>query len=303
MKRTILKPVAGWLVIAVIALLAAALAVNGHLGPFQGAIAQSNMSRDEVERIIRSYLLEHPEIIAEAMQKWEERERAAQATAAKSGLKTRADEVFRDPDSPVGGNPKGDVTLVEFFDYNCPYCRQVAPLMTKIETADPKLRVVYKEFPILGANSSFAAKAALAAHRQGKYVPFHRALMEVKGTVTESSVLAVAGRVGLDLARLKADMADRAIQAAIDGNLALARTLNVNGTPAFVIGEEIVPGAVDQATLERLISKARERNSDGRSLVARHRDRIRGGHHFLSVALRAAPSPRLCLVRRRQFRD
>ena len=193
------------------------------------------------------------------MQRLEERERVAQASAAKSVLKTRADELLRDAESPAGGNQKADVTLVEFFDYNCPYCRQVAPLVAKAEGNDPKLRIVYKEFPILGANSSFAARAALAAHRQGKYVPFHRALMEAKGTVTETGVLEAAGRVGLDLVRLKVDMADRAIQAAIDRNLALARALNINGTPGFVIGEQIVPGAVDLATIERLIREAREK--------------------------------------------
>jgi protein-disulfide isomerase len=262
MPRMISRAGVGWLVVSGLVLVGAALlyfGVNGLPGASQGASAQSKISRTEVERIIRSYLLEHPEIIAEAMQRLEERERVAQATAAKSVLKTRADEVLRDPDSPVGGNPQGDVTLVEFFDYNCPYCKQVAPHMTKAEATDPKLRVVYKEFPILGPNSSFAAKAALAAHRQGKYVPFHRALMEVKGTVAESSVLEAAGRIGLDLVRLKADMADRAIQAAIDRNLALARALNINGTPGFVIGEQIVPGAVDLATLERLIREAREK--------------------------------------------
>lgn len=146
---------------------------------------------------------------------------------------------------------------MEFFDYNCPYCRQVAPYMTKAETSDPKLRIVYKEFPILGANSTFAAKAALAAHRQGKYAAFHRALMEAKGTLTENGVLEVAGRIGLDIVRLKADMADPKIQAAIDRNLALARALNINGTPGFVVGEQIAPGALDLATMERLISEAR----------------------------------------------
>lgn len=261
-KRLALTPGLGWLVVSAIAILGAALVVFSDAALHrrsQTADAQSAMPKDEFERRVRAYLLEHPEVVAEALQHLELRERAAQARAAKSVLKTRADELLRDPESPVGGNPEGDVTLVEFFDYNCPYCRQVAPHMTKAETDDPKLRIVYKEFPILGANSSFAAKAALAAHRQGKYVPFHRALMEAKGTVTESGVLDAAGRVGLDLPRLKADMADRAIQAAIDRNLVLARALNINGTPGFVIGEQIVPGAVDLATLERLIREAREK--------------------------------------------
>jgi protein-disulfide isomerase len=217
------------------------------------------MPKEEFEQRVRAYLLEHPEVIAEAIQRLELRERTAQASAAKSTLQTRADEILRDPDSPVGGNPSGDVTLVEFFDYNCPYCRQVAPHMVKAEAGDPKLRIVYKEFPILGPDSTFAAKAALAAHRQGKYAALHRALMETKGKVTEKTVLDTVGRLGLDVKRLKADMVDPAIQAHIDRNLALARALQINGTPSFVIGEQIVPGAVDLATLGRLIREAREK--------------------------------------------
>jgi len=259
-RRLTEKSGLGWLVISTTVLVGAAFLFFsdvGTFGPSRLANAQSKMPQDEFERRVRAYLLDHPEVIAEALQRLEERERAAQASAAMSVLKTRADEVLRDPDSPVGGNPEGDVTLVEFFDYNCPYCRQVAPYMAKAEANDPKLRIVYKEFPILGASSSHAAKAALAANRQGKYAAFHRALMESKGTLTESGVLEVAGRIGLDLARLKADMADRTIQVAIDRNLALARALNINGTPGFVVGEQIAPGAIDLATMERLIRDAR----------------------------------------------
>jgi protein-disulfide isomerase len=169
----------------------------------------------------------------------------------------RTDELLRDPDSPISGNARGDVALVEFFDYNCPYCKRAAPEVARAQSNDPKLRIVYKEFPILGASSTFAAKAALAAHRQGKYVEFHNALMDARGTLTEKAVLDTAGRLGLDLDRLKADMATSAVQAAIDRNLALARALNINGTPGFVIGEQIVPGAIDLARIERLIREAR----------------------------------------------
>lgn len=259
-RQLALRPGLGWLV-AVIAILGALLvfADPGAFTPAYMANAQSKMPKDEFERRVRAYLLEHPEVIAEALQGLEQRERVAQATAAKSVLRTRADELLHDPASPVGGNPQGNVTLVEFFDYNCPYCRQVAPHMTKAEANDPKLRIVYKEFPILGPNSIFAAKATLAAHRQGKYAALHKALMETKGTLVEKGVIETAGRLGLDLELLKKDMADPAIQAHIDRNLALARALNINGTPAFVIGEHIVPGAVDLATLERLVREAREK--------------------------------------------
>ena len=183
------------------------------------------MPKDEFEQRVRTYLLEHPEVIAEAITRLESQQGAQQATEVQAVLKARADEVFRDPDSPVGGNPNGDVTLVEFFDYNCPYCRQMVPAMTQAETADPQLRVVYKEFPILGPNSRLAAKAALAAHKQGKYLAFHRALYQVRGTVDPSKVAEAVATVGLDPDRLKADMENPAIAALIEKNLALAQAL------------------------------------------------------------------------------
>ncbi len=210
-KRLTVGPSLRWLVVPAIAMLGAALLTVPDWVAFhapQKANAQSKMPQDEFEPRVRAYLLEDPEVIAEALQRLEEREQAAQASAAKSVLRTRADELLRDPASPVGGNLAGDITLVEFFDYNCPYCRQVAPHMAKAEASDPKLRIVYKEFPILGPDSTFAAKAALAAHRQGKYVAVHRALMDTKGKVTEKTVLDAVNQVGLDVERLKVDMTD-----------------------------------------------------------------------------------------------
>lgn len=214
-------------------------------------------SKDEFERRVRAYLLDNPEVIIEAMQGLEARQRSAAESEAQTVLSTRADELLRDPASPVGGNPQGDVTLVEFFDYNCPYCRRVAPIMTDAEAADSKLRIVYKEFPILGPNSVFAAKAALAAERQGRYVPFHHALMQSKGAASEETVLAAATQVGLDIPRLKSDMNDAEIQAALDRNQALAGALRINGTPGFVIGSDVLHGATDLDTLQKLIKKAR----------------------------------------------
>jgi len=219
----------------------------------------SSTSADAFGQRVRSYLLEHPEVIFEAAQRYEARQRAAQETEAQSVIKTRADDILRDPDSPVGGNPKGDVTLVEFFDYNCPYCRQVAPVMEQAAAADAKLRIVYKEFPILGPNSTYAAKAALAIHRQGKYEAFHYALMQGRGSVDASRVEEAAAKAGADIARMKSDMDDPAIAAAIDKNLALARELRINGTPGFVIGDQILRGATDLETLQTLIREAREK--------------------------------------------
>lgn len=226
-----------------------------------GLDATAKMASDEFGQRVRDYLLEHPEVIMEAVGRLEARTRAAEESDAQAALKARADEVFRDPASPVGGNPAGDVTMAEFFDYNCPYCRRVAGPMRETMAADSKLRVVYKELPILGPNSLFAARAALAAHRQGRYVAFHDALMQVKGVADEATVLRIAAELGLDVERLKADMADPAIQSAIERNLKLAEALRLAGTPGFVIGEHILRGGTDAATLGNLIAKARGKPS------------------------------------------
>jgi protein-disulfide isomerase len=212
---------------------------------------------DPFEQRVREYLLRSPEVIMEALQILQERQRAAEVENLKRVIAERSEEILNDPDAPVGGNPAGDVTLVEFFDYNCPYCRRVAPTVVKLKEADPDLRLVYKEFPILGPGSEFAARAALAARKQGKYVPFHNALMRATDQVTEQTVIEIAREVGLDIERLEQDMRDPAIEEAIARNLRLANALGINGTPSFVIGQEIVPGAADLETLQDLIARAR----------------------------------------------
>jgi len=217
----------------------------------------ANMPKDEFERRVQTYLLEHPEVIIESVNRMEARNRASAEADVQAIIKGHAHELFRDVDSPIGGNPHGDITLVEFFDYNCPYCRQMVPVMMQAETADPQLRVVYKEFPILGPNSRFAAKASLAAHKQGKYVPFHRALYQVRGTVDPSKVIEVATAVGLDVDRLKADIEDPAIAALIEKNLALAQALRIDGTPGFVAGSQVLRGAIDLKALQGFIQAAR----------------------------------------------
>jgi protein-disulfide isomerase len=215
------------------------------------------MPQDEFEQRVRTYLLEHPEIVAEAINRLEARQGEQTATEARAVLKSQDDEVFRDPDSPVGGNPSGDVTLVEFFDYNCPYCRMMPPVMAEAEAADPQLRIVYKELPILGPNSVFAAKAALAANKQGKYVAFHRALFQLRGPIDEGKVLETAAAMGLDIDRIKTDMKDAAVDGALEKTGKLAQALQITGTPGFVVGDQLTTGATDLTTLQGLIAKAR----------------------------------------------
>ncbi|MDX8521389.1 DsbA family protein [Mesorhizobium dulcispinae] len=243
-------------------ILLAALAGWFMLNPgFQGergpAFAAGEMSQDQLDQRIHDYILAHPEVLVQALQSLDERQRQAEAAEARKVLKARADDVFRDRQSPVGGNAQGNVTLVEFFDYNCPYCRVMAPIMEQAVADDPQLRIVYKEFPILGPDSVFAAKAALAADKQGKYREFHKALYGSRTRVTEAVVLKIAAEAGLDVERMKSDMQKPDIQTSIDRNAELAQALRITGTPGFVAGDQIFPGATDLATLKKLIEQAR----------------------------------------------
>lgn len=235
------------------------VASGGQAQPLSSTPAPTDQP-DEFGDRVRAYLLAHPEVIVEAAQLYQQKQQAAQAQVTKQTLAAKSDEILRDPAAPVGGNEAGDVTLVEFFDYNCKYCRSVAPTIAEVLAADAGLRLIYKEFPILGDGSTGAARVALAAARQnqGKYQELHEALMRTSGSVTEATALKTAAAVGLDVDRLRRDMADPAIAAAIARNQALAAELGINGTPGFVIGQEIVPGAVDRGTLEGLVAKARE---------------------------------------------
>jgi len=214
--------------------------------------------RQAIEGIIHDYLMQNPDVLIEALRGAEDKlNREADAKASKV-LTDRRNEIFDDPATPVGGNPRGDVTIVEFFDYRCPYCKQVLPALQTLVKEDRNLRFIYKEMPVLGSVSVTAAHAALAAERQGKYEVFHNAMMGTKGQITEETVFKVAGSVGLDIDRLKQDMTAPEIERAIKSNLALADALNIRGTPGFIIGNRIVPGALDLETLKDMIADARK---------------------------------------------
>ena len=215
--------------------------------------------RREIESIIHDYLLQHPEVLIEAMRAAEDKVKTEAGEKAKQALVARRSEIFDDPGTPVGGNPKGDVTLVEFFDYRCPYCKQVQPRLKELLAGDHQLRIAYKEFPILGSVSVAAARAALAAHRQSKYEAFHDAMMAASGQITEDTVYQVADAVGLDVDRLKRDMSSPPIDAVLKANRALAEALDITGTPGFVIGDQMVPGAIELSSLRELVAGARRR--------------------------------------------
>jgi protein-disulfide isomerase len=230
------------------------------LAPLHAAGAASFTPEQEeaIGRILRQYLEEHPEAILQALEAAEAKAKAEAAENAKRAVAAKQRELEADPGSPVIGNPKGDVTLVEFFDYRCPYCKQVAPSLAALLGEDKRLRIVMKEFPILGKDSVTAARAALAAERQGKYSPFHHALMAVKGPLADETIYQTASAAGLDVDRLKADMARPEIEAQLRANYDLARALDIRGTPAFVVSGELIPGAVDLATLREKIAAARK---------------------------------------------
>jgi protein-disulfide isomerase len=206
---------------------------------------------------VHDYLLSHPEIVGESIHRLEGQQRQQEAARQRAALNSHANQVFHDPADPVGGNPSGDATLVEFFDYNCPYCKQMAPVITQAEDADPHLRILYKEYPILGPSSVFAAKAALAANQQGKYLAFHRALYELRGPLDESKVLEAAKAVGLDVDRLKVDMQAPDISDRLGQNIALAQSLGISGTPGFAVGDKVFNGATDLKWLQTMIAEAR----------------------------------------------
>ncbi len=213
--------------------------------------------KEAVRKIVREYLIEHPEVLEEAILALNAKRQAEKAARAREALVTNRGALVSHPMSPVSGNPEGDVTLVEFFDYQCGYCkRSLAPVMDLLES-DPGLRIVWKDLPVLGPVSTFAALASMAAHKQDKYQAFHEAAMGARDRLSEESVMAIAEEVGLDVERLQQDMADPEIAAYLEETQRLARELGISGTPAFVIGNTLVPGAVDGARLKQLIAQAR----------------------------------------------
>ena len=240
--------------VPVLALSAAAL-LAGTTGPARAA--EPALDRAAVEKIVREYILAHPEIITEAVTILQQREEEAATKAVTEAIAKNRTQLTASKTSPVGGNPKGDVTLVEFFDYNCGYCKRTQPELEAAVAEDGKVRLVYKEFPILGPSSVVAAKVALAAQKQGKYQAVHDALMGHKGPLDEDTVLALAKSAGADMARLQKDMDDDAVQAEIDANLKLAQELGVRGTPAFIVGDTMIPGAVDRASLVEVVKSVR----------------------------------------------
>ena len=256
--RWLLLTVCGGLVLA--GAVVAATATSPRRLAAAPAASTMPLTADQAElgKSIRAYLMANPEVLVDAMQELERKQDSQRDAVAQKGVSENQAELYRDPDSPVGGNPNGDVVIVEFNDYQCPYCKRAYQAVKSAAASDGKVKIIYKDIPILGEASKIAAQAALAAAKQGKHQPLHNALMEFTGKLDRDKILEIAVGVGIDRAQLEKDMEDPKIKAIIDRNMALASALGVRGTPAFVIGKQFVPGAVDAAALKQLIADARK---------------------------------------------
>jgi protein-disulfide isomerase len=241
--------------------LALALALGAAAAPAH-AENFSEPQRSEIEKIVKDYLLAHPEVLQEAMSELEKKQQVAEAEKARSAVKNHSDALFNSPRQVVLGNPQGDVTFVEFFDYNCGYCKRALSDMVELMNKDPKLKVVLKEFPVLGPGSVEAAQVAVAVRMQDKtgkkYLDFHQKLLGGRGQVDKAKALAAAKEAGLDMARIEKDMKSDEVSKTLEESMKLAEALGLNGTPSYVIGNDVVVGAVGLAALNQKIQAARQ---------------------------------------------
>ena len=245
---------------AILLALALLLAAAGGYAFKEFAVARDAATpppQAALDQAISLYLKDHPAEVMAALKQAQADETKQQEAEAHLALEQKQDQIFNNPADPVVGNPQGDVTVVEFFDYRCPYCKRVSDSLATLVQSDPNIRIVYKDFPILGPESVVAAKIALAAHRQGKYELVHTAFMAHKGSFEENDLLELAASVGADKEKLKVDMADPAILGQIEANDSLAATLGITGTPGFLFGKQLVPGAVSLDDMKKLVTAAR----------------------------------------------
>jgi len=244
-------------------LLAPALLALALCGAPPAASAQSfsDGQRGDIEVIVRNYLLAHPEVLEEAMAELSKRQAAAEAEKHEASVATNAEKIFNSPRGVVLGNKDGDVTFVEFFDYNCGYCKRAMADMLDLMKTDPKLKVVLKEFPVLSQGSVEAAQVAVAVRMQDpggkKYLDFHQKLLGGRGPADKLRAIAAAKEAGLDIGRIEKDLAGPEVKATIEENFKLAEAMGMNGTPSYVIGKQVVIGAVGLDGLREKIGLAR----------------------------------------------
>src|SRR6201989_1494140 len=244
-------------------LLAPALFALALFGAPPSASAQSfsDTQRGDIESIVRNYLIAHPEVLEEAMAELSRRQTAAEAETHEASVAKNAEAIFNSPRGVTVGNRDGDVTFVEFFDYNCGYCKRAMADMLDLMKADPKLKVVLKEFPVLSQGSVEAAQVAVAVRMQDptgkKYLDFHQKLLGGRGAADKARAMQAAKEAGLDTAKIEKDIASPEVRATIEENFKLAEAMGMNGTPSYVIGKQIVVGAVGVEGLKEKIGIAR----------------------------------------------
>src|SRR6185312_4870962 len=229
--------------------------------PVASAQSFSDTQRGDIETIVRNYLISHPEVLEEAMAELSKRQAAAETEKHEASIAKDSDTIFNSPRGVTLGNKDGDVTFVEFFDYNCGYCKHAMGDMLNLLKTDPKLKVVLKEFPVLGPGSVEAAQVAVAARMQDpsgkKYLDFHQKLLGGRGQADKARALAVAKEVGFDMTQIEKDMKSPEVRATLEENFKLAEAMGMNGTPSYVIGKQVVVGAVGLEGLKEKISTAR----------------------------------------------
>lgn len=263
------------LLLAAVAIFGGALAFGGLFdrataeGPADGEASSSaaakvfsSEQKTGIEAIVREYLLANPEIFLEVQTELEKRLEHAQAERMKTAIKSNAKDLYQRTDAPMAGDPNGDITVVEFFDYNCGFCKRGFSQLSQLIENDKKVRVVFKELPILSKGSEEASRVALAAKQQGKYWDVHRALLNHRGSVDGNSALRIAGKLGLDVEKLKKDKDLQAVTAEIDKVRDLAQKMGINGTPHFLVGDRTIPGAPENL-YEQLASHVKELRANG----------------------------------------
>jgi len=240
------------------AALAALLIASPAAAPAQSF---SGDQRGEIERIVREYLLSHPGLLQEVMTELEKRQAAAESEKHRAAVQEHNATIFSSPRQVTLGNAQGDVTVVEFFDYNCGYCKRAMDDMLTLLKDDPKLKIVLKEFPVLGPGSVEAAQVAVAVRMQDKtgkkYLEFHQKLLGGRGQADKARALAVAKDIGLDMARLEKDLTSAEVKATLQENFKVAEALGLNGTPSYVIGDNVVVGAVGLEALKEKVNTSR----------------------------------------------
>lgn len=233
-------------------------AVTMAADPAPAASALTDAQKAAVEAVVRELLLKkEPDLIIKAAQEMEARMEKESVAKSQEAINKNLDKLLNDPNSPVGGNPKGDVTVVQFFDYTCSFCKMAQLHLEKFIEEDKNVRLVYKEYPILGPAAEEVSKIALASVAQGKYQAFHTALMASKERPSGEGALKIAKEVGLDVEKLKKDMASDKIQKIIDDNRKIAEAMGARGTPTFIIGGKLYPGALQLEQFKKIAAELR----------------------------------------------